>query len=399
MEKDKLHLTYCMNIHEGESWDECFSNICKYILLVKEKLNWNEDFGIGLRLSFVAANELRLPDNLHKFKKWLIEHDCYVFTINGFSYGEFHSGVVKSNVYLPDWSDTRRLKYTNFLADILSYLVDVGHLYGSISTVPIGFKSHIKSQKKVDYAVKNILQYVVHVSKLKNLSGSNIVLALEPEPCCYLETVDETIEFFNKKLLCSNSLKYLSNLTGLNISDSEKLIRTHVGVCLDTCHFAIEFEDPIKSVKKLIAHGIKIAKVQLSSGLRIVDFASDSLKKIIEFSEGVYLHQVVEKRNNSIVRFTDIPYALSNLSVNGVEKNLEWRVHFHMPIFMNEFDTFKSTQDFLCDLLDYQNIHRFTQHLEIETYTWSVIPKPYKLDLIEDNIVRELEWVKKRITS
>ena len=100
------------------------------------------NLGIGLRLSNQAARELAEPPTLLAFQKWLGQHGCYVFTINGFPYGRFHGGRVKEQVFAPDWSTRERLDYTNLLFDLLAQLVPAG-VEGSVSTLPGSFKEFI----------------------------------------------------------------------------------------------------------------------------------------------------------------------------------------------------------------------------------------------------------------
>ena len=63
-----------------------------------------------------------------------------------------------------------------------------------------------------------------------------------------------------------------------------------------------------------------------------------------------------------------------------------------MPLFTREYDAFGSTQDYVREVLALALQQRFTTHLEIETYTWDVLPPGLKMDLGE-SIAREYEWV------
>ncbi|MEX2568428.1 MAG: xylose isomerase, partial [Cyclobacteriaceae bacterium] len=107
-----FHLTYCTNIHPGESWDATFKNLKKYIPGIKSRISPDRAFAIGLRLSDEASRELTREENLVKFKNWLKEIDSYVFTLNGFPYGGFHRQVVKDEVHHPDWTTPERKDYT-----------------------------------------------------------------------------------------------------------------------------------------------------------------------------------------------------------------------------------------------------------------------------------------------
>ena len=128
-----LHLAYCTNIHRGETWAETFAALQTYALAVRERVCPHAPYGLGLRLSHVAARELSEPGTLTAFQRWLAAQSCYVFTINGFPYGQFHGGRVKEQVYQPDWTTPERLAYTNLLFDLLARLVPDG-VAGRVST-------------------------------------------------------------------------------------------------------------------------------------------------------------------------------------------------------------------------------------------------------------------------
>src|SRR5260221_12740422 len=145
-----LHLAYCTNIHRGETWSETFEGLQKYTLAVRERVCPGKPYAIGLRLSNRAATELSEHTRLLEFQRWLSNHNCYVFTINGFPYGEFHGTRVKEQVYRPDWTSPERLAYTNLLFDLLAELVPAG-VEGSGSTPPRPVKGIITTpeQEKV----------------------------------------------------------------------------------------------------------------------------------------------------------------------------------------------------------------------------------------------------------
>ena len=127
------HLTYCTNIHAGETWEEVQRNLALYLPQAKAALSPSAPFGVGLRLSGIAAASLADEDVRNDFKAFLAERHLYVFTLNGFPYGDFHGTPVKENVYLPDWRDPARLTYTDQLADILADILP-DRVSGTIST-------------------------------------------------------------------------------------------------------------------------------------------------------------------------------------------------------------------------------------------------------------------------
>ena len=387
------HLTYCTNIHPGETWDEIRANLERYLPLVKERASPDAPFGVGLRLSAVAAHSLAEPAVLADFKAFLAAQELYVFTINGFPYGPFHGTRVKDDVYRPDWRDPARLDYTNRLAELLAQLLPPGFDGpGSISTVPGAFKAHATAPEAVPLIVEQLLRHAAHLASLERATGRCIVLALEPEPCCLLETVDETVRFFQRHLHSAAAAARLAELAGLDVAAAATALRRHLGVCLDLCHAAVEFEEPVACVQALGTAGITIAKVQVTAGLRIPLVTEGVLDELRRYEDAVYLHQVVERGPAGLQRYAD----LADARTAGHWRNnaCEWRVHFHVPVFLDTLDPFASTQAFARDVLAQQRQQTFATQLEVETYTWSVLPPQHRTAQVEDAIARELAWVR-----
>jgi sugar phosphate isomerase/epimerase len=357
------HLTYCTNIHPAESWDEVRANLETHVLAVKQRVSPDAPFGVGLRLSARAATELGDPRAL---RRWLDERGLYVFTINGFPYGPFHGTPVKEDVYRPDWREPERVAYTNRLADILVELVPDG-ITGTISTVPGCFQT--RAGGDVEMAA-NLARCAEYLAEIERERGTHLVLALEPEPCCVMETVAQAVAFF----------------------DAHALDRRYLGICLDVCHAAVEFEDLDTAVAALRAADIQIAKAQLGCGLRVAPVDAQVRAAMQRFAEGVYLHQVVARCRAGLVRFVDLPEALAD-----PREADEWRVHFHVPIFRPAFGALGSTQDYLADFLARHRRDPITSHLEVETYTWDVLPAEYRDEPIADAVARELRWVIDRL--
>ena len=367
MRVGRFHLTYCTNIHAGEEWPEVREAIAAVLPRVRRHLGAQGPFGIGLRLSASAARSLAEPAALAEFRRFLTDNDHYVFTINGFPYGAFHGERVKENVYLPDWRDPRRVAYSNQLADILAALLPAEIETGSVSTVPGAFKPHLKSAADVEAVARGIREHAAHLERLEAQSGRRIRLALEPEPSCLLETVEETCAFFDKYL-------------------ADARVRRYVGVCVDTCHMAVEFEDPSQLLSTLGRAGVDVVKVQISSAL---DVPAKSAGALRPFAEDTYLHQVVTRHGSSLERFVDLPDALAHAGAND-----EWRVHFHVPLFLAELGTLATTQRFVSSFLAALRANPVCDQLEVETYTWDVLPAEHRTLDVAEAIARELDWVR-----
>lgn len=400
MPAPRLHLTYCTNIHPGETWAEVRVNLARYVVPVRERFAPGQPFGVGLRLSGEAVRALGAPEALAELRGFLRAHDLYVFTVNGFPYGTFHGRPVKEAVYLPDWLDPERLAYTDRLADVLAALLPED-VEGTISTVPGAFAPRVDGDAGAGRMARALLAHVVHLVRLRAATGRRVALALEPEPCCFLETVAQTVDFFTRHLFAPGAVDAVAGATGLAPADAAAAIREHLGVCLDACHMAVEFEDPAEALDALGQAGIRVLKVQVSAGLRVAlsgragDDAT-TLAALGAFAEDVYLHQVVERRaDGTLVRRLDLPQALA--AEPGAAGPREWRIHFHVPLFRDSFGLFEGTQAYVGELLRLAMERSACEHYEVETYTWDVLPEEYRREDVVTAVVRELEWTAGRL--
>lgn len=387
------HLTYCTNIHRGETWSETRAALERYVPEVKRFVAPAEPMGVGLRLSGIASEELQQPAELERFRDFLAHNDLYVFTINGFPYGSFHGTRVKENVYQPDWRTPERLAYSNRLADILARLLPYDPaLEGSISTVPGTFRPIGSEPGAVEKMTENLLLHAAHLVALREQTGRTIALAIEPEPMCFLETTDEAVDFIEKQLLSRSSLSHFSELAGLTAADAEAAIRRHIGICYDVCHAAVEFEDAAAGFDRLARAGLRVPKLQLSAALRVPEVDGRTAAQLGRFDEGVYLHQVVERRlDGALERYLDLPQALAAIDR---AQGSEWRVHCHVPIFMETLPELDTTQDMLREALALHRSSALSAHLEVETYTFDVLPEELRTAGVAEAVGREIAWVR-----
>jgi hypothetical protein len=380
-----LELAYCTNVHRGESWGETFLSLQSHTLAVREKVCPQKPFAIGLRLSERAARELSSRDTLLEFRRWLGKHSCYVFTLNGFPYGQFHGSRVKEHVYHPDWVLPERVAYTNLLFNLLAELLPPG-LEGSVSTLPGTCKEFHPSAGALKAIRQNLWRSVEHVARISSRTGRKLHLGLEPEPLCLLESTAETLRFFDQ-------------LRAEHPRDDR--LAEHLGVTYDTCHFAVEFEEPQNALACLVNHGIKISKLQLSSALKVspTPEARDALET---FADDVYLHQVVARdASGNRTIFADLPDALAHArSAFGAETPdlPEWRIHFHVPLHAPAAPPLDNTNDHLLGVLDWlAATPQLCAHLELETYTWEVLPPELKAQNVVEQLAGEYEWTLARL--
>ena len=373
-----IHLAYCTNIHRGEGWAAPFQTLKDYTLRVRDKVCSDRPYAIGLRLGNLAALELNdsRSDNLKIFREWLDKNNCYIFTVNGFPYGQFHGARVKEQVYRPDWTDQRRVDYTNLLFDILVKLLPPG-IAGSVSTLPGSFKDFISDDgAQGDTIIENVSRCADHIVNLIERTGSDLHLGLEPEPLGWFENTAETIEFFDR-FRASKGNAY-DNVLGVNY---------------DTCHLAVEFESAKDALTALQNKNIRISKIHLSSALRLSP-DHHSLKALKEFEDDVYLHQVIAKSNDgSLRRYRDLPDALDARAECGEIEDQEWRVHFHIPLHSVPGNHFNDTRDHIEGTLALLSSDpSICKHLEMETYTWEVLPSDMQSGDVVEQLVKEYEW-------
>lgn len=408
------HLGYCTNIHAGETWADHFAALQQAVPELKRRLSpdapdSSTSFGIGLRLSNVASEELETPENLVAFQHWLAQNDCYVFTMNGFPFGGFHDTVVKDQVHAPDWTTEARVEYTKRLFRILSVLLPVDDLGnaipGGVSTSPLSYRHWFEWEQPAarDYifsqTTQNVLEVVAELIQLRRQTDRLMHLDLEPEPDGVIETADEFITWFTDYLL-PMGIEQLSEQFGLTDEEAEATICEHVRLCYDVCHFAVGYERPADVLDKLKKYGLRVGKIQVSAALK-AEFPTDTegreaVKQAFEqFNEPTYLHQVVARTTQGdLLRFPDLPEALAALD----DTHAEWRAHFHVPLFVADYGVLKSTQDDIREVLKLQADRHFTNQLEVETYTWGVLPDDLKKDIV-DSIEREMKWVFKSMMN
>lgn len=391
-----FHLSYCSNIHPGENWQKTFASLKGNLPKIKTKISPDKDFGLGLRLSNKASVELGQKNNLEEFKDWLVQNNCYVFTMNGFPYGNFHGEKVKDNVHVPDWTTPERLTYTLRLFEQLVELLPEG-IDGGISTSPVSYKHWHKGDLEVQMALERgaaqMAEVAIALHRIELDTGKYVHLDVEPEPDGLLENTSEVLEYYENFLVPAAISSFKS--IGKSQEEAAELIKRYITLCYDVCHFALAYEAPNDTFNKLEEAGIRVGKIQVSAALKILpnkEREDEIWDALAVFNEPTYLHQVTELVDGVVVTYSDLPEVLAKRDVFS-----ELRAHFHVPIFLQEFGLLKSTQDQIIGTLTYlQENPLLTSHLEVETYTWDVLPKNLKIPIV-DSIVRELNWVKAQL--
>ena len=391
-----VHLTYCTNIHAGQSWQDIRASLDEYVPAIKSTVAPSQPMGIGLRLSGEAAAVARQPEALASFRDQLSVLGAYVFTINAFPFGPFHGVRVKEDVYLPDWRDRERVAFTANSAAVLAGILPDG-IEGSISTVPGAFKPNGRSSEAVAAMARNLMMAVADLVDLKRRTGKHIALALEPEPCCFLETTDESIAFFEGALLKPETLDMLGGITGVGRSEAEILLRRHLGICYDVCHGSVEYEDTVAALDRLLAAGIAIPKIQLSAAMRIPAMTKGLIDAVMRYNDGVYLHQSIVRSGDNLSRHVDLPDAVTAFGKGQADG--EWRIHCHVPVFLADLGEISSTRSDLVATLAALRQRTRSSHLEVETYTWDVLPDDVRTGSKSADIAREIAFCRQELVG
>ncbi|TWT79808.1 hypothetical protein CA13_12150 [Planctomycetes bacterium CA13] len=397
---------YCTNVHAGTDLDTIRDNLQRYAVDVHRNLTGDAPLGVGLWLPQKAASQLAASDEeMREFRAFLDQRHLEAFTINGFPYDNFHQDIVKHQVYEPAWWDPRRLVYTKQLAHVMTSLLPESQKVGSISTLPIGWPTDsihlgLAKSKELDLAGTQLRDLADFLAALEARSGRRIVVAIEPEPGCILDSATDLIQWFEKQL--PNSVH-----------------RRYIQVCHDICHSAVMMEPQQEVLSRYAAAGIGIGKVQVSSAV-VADWDSmaihrrqEAIEQLAQFAEDRYLHQTGRMAaDGSFTLVEDLPQLLSQTPTSGdpaqasgdpAQGDMRWVVHFHVPIFLERFGRLSTSQSEILKCL--KALHDdaalatptidFTGHFEIETYAWTVLPEAMRKRGLADDVATEIRWLNK----
>ncbi len=390
---DRLgHLSYSTLVHPGDTWAEMRESLTTYLPQVRKRLCPDSPFGVSLRLSGASASELAHDDAERSWlKRFLADEDLYVYTVNAFPYGPFKGRRVMEDVYEPDWSTETRVRYTIEVADVLADVASEG-IDPTIQTVPLAFKPKVVDDAYVRQFTRNVLRVCAHLVDLEKRTGRRVKLALEPEPFCYLETIDETVDYFRNRLYSNDAATTLAEVASIPLSEACGALRRHLGIVFDICHQAVEFEDIPGALSKLAGAGIPVFKLQEAAALWVPRVTNEVVAELQRFTDTIYLSQTSELRDGVITRHLNLADAIEDWKGDpGGDR--EWRTHFHVPVFLDQLGPFRTTRFAIEQALAIHIATPQSTHLEIETYTWDVLPAHLKTGDIVDYVVRELEFV------
>ena len=391
------NLTYSTLVHPADDWEQLWASVQRYLPDVKARVAPDRKFGTCPRFSAPSVEELTAdPGKRADLRHFLDDNDLYVYTCNAFVYGVFKNQAIKEQVYEPDWSTDERTTYTMKAADLLAELAPEG-ISPSIQTAPLGFKPKVTGDDVVETYTTNVLRVVSHLLEVKKRTGRHVTLGLEPEPRCYLETTDETVRYFNDHLFSGRAAQRLARLAGIHEADAARAMREHMGVVFDIGHQAVGFEDIPVSLQKLVDAGIQITKLQEAASLCMPEVTQKTVDAMQAFARTVYLSQTCQQKDGATTWFLNMEDAFEAFQKDPGPR--EWRSHFHVPVFLDDLGAFRTTRYALEQALAFHRKTPLSAHLEIETYTWDVLPKHLQTGDIVEYVCREIEWVRDELVS
>ncbi len=378
MSLSRLPLSYCTNVHPGRTVSEVNQGLDEFTVHVQRQ--FGEPLAAGLWLANSVVQELgQSADELSRFRDQLEQRGLICYTLNAFPFGDFHSTRVKENVYLPDWSTSERLEYTFRCVQTLSQLLPPD-LEGSLSSMPLGFKQFEHESDFEASCIENLIELARRMHQLHAETGRTIRLAIEPEPLCLLETTQEAIEFFGRLRERAAEQNLLEAVT------------QHLGVCFDVCHQSVEFEDVAQSIASLESADVRINKVHITCALQIERPRENAEARdaLAQYVEPRYLHQTIaQTKSQEILRAVDLSRQLATKPPADFLDAEMWRVHFHVPVDAEQLGPLETTRADLRRALAAVGKLNYSPHLEVETYTWEVLPDGQQTNLV-DGLTREL---------
>jgi len=409
-----VRLGYCMNLHAAQTLSGLLQGMRAITLPLRTRLEGSGPFGVGLYLPAALARRLAQPSRAREWgvlRAFLAEHGLDAFTLNAFPYGGFQSEGLKAGVFEPTWLDVKRVAFTLAAAKVAVRLGE-GERAGaiSISTHTGMHASRVRGEEDLDGCARNLARCAAALAMLEEESGRRIVLSLEAEPRASCNDTAELATF--RARLLERGTEVLARERGVAAGRAQGWIERHVGTCLDTCHAAVEFEPPQAALENATASGAPLGKLQFTSALALEapESNAEARRRFLALDEPRFLHQVSGRTPRGLVRAGDLPELARALErdPSGPWSDCdEWRCHFHVPVDLEHLGprglgTTRAYADQVLALALAQPERWGSDelHVEIETYTWDVLPREARgAGELVDGLEREYRHVIAQLES
>jgi hypothetical protein len=397
-----VRLAYCLNLHPADTLAGLLEGLRTITLPLRERIAPGRTFGVGMYAPAALAAELARGEAWQPLKAFLDEHDLDPFTWNAFPYGGFGAEGLKARVFEPTWADTTRASFTEDVARLSGHLARpqlkfVPHSkqageHLSIST-HTGWHSSLAPAAVEQRQAASRLQKAATLMHMREMVGGPLtVLALEPEP----------------RANCNDTLELVALRDSLQLSWG---LNWTLGTCLDACHAAVEFEDPVESFLRATELRAPLGKLQFTSALALRPARKSDLEALLALDEPRYLHQVTARAaDGTLLRCGDLPELRAAL--DGPEGERWWRgaelrCHFHVPVDLAQLagGALGTTREHADATLAAALAHpeRWGSddlHVEIETYTWDILPRAARgPGELVDGLAREYAHVLGRLAA
>ncbi len=370
-------ITYCMNVHPGEDEASVRRALSTITLPIREAFDAKNDFPLGLRFGAPQAAALRAPETVKQLIHFMKSQRLTTIGINGFPYGAFHGESVKTSVYEPDWADPQRVAYTRDLFYTLAQLPPLRTVEGhpmSVTTVPLGYNHGEPASEEM---LKNLCDMALFLRKLEGFTGQRLCLALEPEPDCLLESIQSTIDFFERLWMHP---------------EWNPAYRPYIGVCFDTCHFAVNYEDPLNALRSIVSANIPVARIQISAALEFTQYAT--AEDFTPFMDSVYLHQVRRREHDaSLTCFNDLTADILPELIGH-----RGRIHYHVPLTWQGDARLTSTRNTLTPAF-WRYVRAGGWPVEVETYAYFVYPSYLRSRTLSESLLADMNWVRQQLRN
>jgi sugar phosphate isomerase/epimerase len=382
-------LGYSTNLHAAETVEEIAAALGAFAADARNRLEWPV-LGVDLRLGARAIADLAEAGPRDALRRALDANRLAAHTINGFPLGRFQAEVVKRDAYRPDWVDAERLAASVALLDIALALSDAPLV--TISTVPGSYRPFGAERNDPAAIAANLGRWAAAAARRKRDTGRTVVLCPEPEPWCFLETSWDVAWFWQGPLAEHGLAACADDLDG-DVLAARAALAGHLGVCVDTCHLSLAFEDQAAAVARMRAAGARIAKCQVSAAPEVANPHADpdGVADLRALAEPRFLHQTAARSaSGSQVRVEDLDELDACLA--RLPGATTVRSHFHIPLFREP--TERGLSSTVADSVTGLRacLAAGCTHVSVETYTWSVLEKRERDAL--DGTVRELEFLR-----